>query len=106
MESRAVLPQFGYVVLVFGAMIPAAVIIVAITPLSVVPTWFRWATFSIALVLALTSVMVVTMILLPIWVGIATNRLSRTAVSTSQAAAMCIRTVTLRLRHPEQYRFA
>ena len=78
-EGRAVLPQFGYVVLVFGAMIPAAVTIVAIIRLHVFPKWFRWATYSIALVLAIASMMVITMILLPIWVAMATPRLRQTA---------------------------
>ena len=76
--GRAVLPQFGYVVLVFGAMIPAAVTIVAVTQLRAFPTWLTWVSYSVAILLALTSTMVVSMILLPIWVAIATPRLRRT----------------------------
>ncbi len=77
-EGQAVLPQFGYVALVFGAMIPAAVAIVAAARLGLFPTWLARSSFPIAVLLALTSGSVVTMVLLPIWVALATVALART----------------------------
>lgn len=78
-EGQAVLPQFGYVTLVFGAMIPAAVTIAAVARLGLFRRWLTWLSFLMAVLLALTSAMVVSMILLPIWVGVATVVLRRTA---------------------------
>jgi hypothetical protein len=76
-EGQAVLPQFGYVVLVFGAMVPAAVAIVAAALLGPFPTWLARSSYPIAVLLALTSGSVVTMVLLPIWVALATVALPR-----------------------------
>jgi hypothetical protein len=76
-QGQAVLPQFGYVTLVFGAMIPAAVTIWAASQLGVFPRWLTRASLPIAVLLALTSGSVITMALLPIWVAIATVILAR-----------------------------
>lgn len=76
-EAQAVLPQFGYVVLVFGAMVPAAVAIVAAARLGLFPTWLARSSFPIAVLLALTSGSVSSMVLLPIWVALATVALAR-----------------------------
>ncbi len=75
--GQAVLPQFGYVTLVFGAMIPAAVAIVAIARLRLFPIWLTRLSFVMATLLALTSGMVPSMVLLPAWVALATVVLRR-----------------------------
>lgn len=76
-EGQAVLPQFGYVTLVFGAMIPAAVAIAAAARLGLFPTWLTRSSFPLAILLAITSGSVVTMVLLPIWAALATVALAR-----------------------------
>ena len=76
-EGQAVLPQFGYVAIVFGAMISAAVAIVAIARLRLFPTWLNGLSFVVAVLLALTSAMVSSMVLLPVWVILATVVLRR-----------------------------
>ena len=76
-ESQAVLPQFGYVAIVFGAMIPAAVAIVAIARLRLFPIWLTRLSFVMATLLALTSGMVSSMVLLPAWAVLATVVLRR-----------------------------
>ena len=78
-EGQAVLPQFGYVTLVFGAMIAAAVAIAAVAHLGLFRRWLTWLSFAVAVVLALTSAMVISMVLLPIWVGAATVAMRRSA---------------------------
>jgi hypothetical protein len=78
-QGQAVLPQFGYVTLVFGAMIPAAVTIGAASRLGLFPRWLTRASLPIAVLLAVTSGSVVTMALLPIWVAIAAVMLARSA---------------------------
>ncbi|MGI9624942.1 MAG: hypothetical protein ACR2PK_19095 [Acidimicrobiales bacterium] len=76
-EGQAVLPQFGYVVLVFGAMIPAAVTVVAVARLGCLRPWLTRASFPIAVLLAVTAGSVITMALLPIWVATATVSMAR-----------------------------
>jgi hypothetical protein len=76
-QGQAVLPQFGFVALVFGAMIPAAVTMVAVARLGLFPTWLARASIPVAVLLALTSGSVMTMVLLPIWVGLATVALAK-----------------------------
>jgi hypothetical protein len=76
-QGQAVLPQFGYVALVLGAMIPAAVTIGAASRLGLFPPWLARASWPIAVLLALTSGSVSTMALLPIWVALATVMLAR-----------------------------
>jgi hypothetical protein len=76
-QGQAVLPQFGYVTLVFGAMIPAAVTIGAASRLGLFPAWLTRTSLPIAVLLALTSGSVGTMALLPIWVALATVTLAR-----------------------------
>ena len=76
-QGQAVLPQFGYVALVFGAMIPAAVTIWAVSRLGLFPRWLTRASLPIAVLLALTSGSVVTMALLPIWATLATVTLAQ-----------------------------
>ena len=76
-EGQAVLPQFGYAALVLGAMIPAAVAIVAAARLGLFPPWLTRASLPLAVLLAVTSGSVVAMALLPIWVAMATVVLAR-----------------------------
>ena len=76
-DSQAVLPQFGYVALVVGAMVPAAITIVAITRLRLFPRWLTRFSYAVAVVLVLTSATLVTTILLPIWATFATLSLRR-----------------------------
>ncbi|HUF96613.1 MAG TPA: hypothetical protein VMM60_00700 [Ilumatobacter sp.] len=82
-EGQAVLPQFGFVVLVFGAMIPAAVTIMAVARLGLFPRWLTRSSFPVAVLLAVSSGSVMTMVLLPIWVALSTVAMTR---SGGQAA--------------------
>jgi hypothetical protein len=76
-ESQAVLPQFGFVALVFGAMLPAAVTIMAVARLGLFPRWLTRSSFLVAVLLAVSSGSVMTMVLLPIWVALSTVVLTR-----------------------------
>ncbi len=71
------LPQFGFVVLVFGAMISAAVTIMAAARIGLFPPWLTRASLPLAVLLALSSGSVITMALLPTWVALATVVLAR-----------------------------
>jgi len=82
-EGQAVLPQFGYVVMAFGAMISAAVAIVAIALLRLFPSWLTRSSLVVAALLAVTSAMVVTMVLLPIWVAVVTLTRRRSSVQNA-----------------------
>ncbi len=77
-EGQAVLPQFGYVALVFGAMLPAAVTIVAVARLGLFPRWLSRTSVAVAILLALTSSSLITVVLLPVWVALSTVALTRT----------------------------
>jgi hypothetical protein len=78
-QSQAVLPQFGYVALVVGAMFPAALAIGVIARLRSLPVWLTQLSYALAVLLALTSAMVAPMVLLPVWVAMATPALRRSA---------------------------
>lgn len=67
--GQAVLPQFGYVSLVIGAMLPAAALVIAIvrTP-SLLPRWLSVAGYAVAALLVL-SVMVAPMVLFAVWIA-------------------------------------
>jgi hypothetical protein len=67
--SQNILPSLGYILLVLGAMIPAAVVMVGSTRLGLFPRWFVWVTLVVAVVLIVTGPMVSAMALLPIWVA-------------------------------------
>ena len=69
--AQPVLPSLGYVMLVVGAAIPAAVFMVASARIGLFPQWFNWVTLVVAVALVVTAMSVVTMALLPIWVAIA-----------------------------------
>lgn len=69
--AQPVLPSLGYVMLVAGAVIPAAVLMVASTRLGVYPRWFVIVTGVITGFLVLTASMVSTLALLSIWVAAA-----------------------------------
>lgn len=76
------LPRLGYVALVFGAMAPAAVTIVAVARLGVLPRWLTRSSIPIAVLLGVTSGSVITMVLLPVWVALATTALARSDPQT------------------------
>ena len=67
--SQNILPSLGYILLVLGAVIPAAVVMVGSTRLGLFPRWFVWVTLVVAVVLIVTGPMVSAMALLPIWVA-------------------------------------
>jgi len=69
--AQNVLPSFGYVMLVAGAVIPAVVVMVASTGLGLFSKWFVWVTPVIAVLLIVTAPAVSTLALLPIWVAAA-----------------------------------
>ncbi len=78
-ESQAVLPQFGSLALGVAAMFPAAITVVAIARLRLFPTWLTRLSYAVGVLLVLTSLTVVTMILLPVWVALATLSLRQSA---------------------------
>lgn len=67
--GQAVLPQFGFVALGMGAMVPAAIFIViaARTP-GLLPRWLALTSFPIAILVALTAFLFMPFILFIIWV--------------------------------------
>lgn len=67
--AQPVLPHFGYILLVVGATIPAAVLMVASTRFADFPMWLRWVTVIAAILLVVTGPSVISMLLLPIWVA-------------------------------------
>lgn len=66
--GQAVLPQFGYLALGMGAMLPAAImmVIAARTP-GLLPRWLVLATYPMALLVALTAFLFMPVILFVIW---------------------------------------
>ncbi len=70
-SAQTLLPSLGYMLLVAGAMIPAAVVMVGSTRLGLFSRWFVWATPVVAVLLIVTAPMVSAMALLPIWVAVA-----------------------------------
>jgi hypothetical protein len=67
--GQNILPSLGYILLVLGALIPAAVVMVGSTRLDLFPRWFVWVTLVVAVVLIVTGPMVSALVLLPIWVA-------------------------------------
>jgi hypothetical protein len=70
-DGQNILPSLGYVMLVAGAVIPAAVVMIGSARLGLFPRWFVWVTPVAAVMLIMTAPMVAAMALLPVWVGIA-----------------------------------
>ena len=68
-EGQAVLPQFGYVALALGGMLPAAAFIafVARTPGSV-PRWLSVVSYPIAALVAFTALLFMPVLLFILWV--------------------------------------
>ncbi len=68
-EGQAVLPQFGYVALGLGGMLPAAAFIalVASTP-GLVPRWLSIASYPIAALVAFTALLFMPILLFVLWV--------------------------------------
>jgi hypothetical protein len=85
--GQNLLPSLGYILLVFGAVIPAAVAMVGSTRLGLFPRWFVWVTLVLAVVLIVTGPMVSAMALLPIWVAGAAVLQSRNKRKTNQPPA-------------------
>jgi hypothetical protein len=75
--AQNLLPSLGYMTLVAGAMIPAAVVMVGSTRLGLFSRWFVWATPVVAVLLIVTAPMVSAMALLPVWVAVAAVLQSR-----------------------------
>jgi hypothetical protein len=69
--AQNILPSLGYVMLVFGAVIPATVVMVGSTRLGLYSQWFVWVTPLIAVLLIVTAPMVSTIALLSAWVAVA-----------------------------------
>ena len=68
-DGQAVLPQFGYVALTMGAMLPAAafIVVVARTP-GLVPRWLSAVSYPVAVVVALTTVLFMPLFVFVAWV--------------------------------------
>ena len=69
--AQPVLPSLGYMMLVAGTVIPAAVLMVASTRLGVYPRWFVIVTVAITVLLVVVAPMVSGLALLSIWVAAA-----------------------------------
>ncbi len=68
-EGQAVLPQFGYVALMMGAMLPAAVfMIVAARVPGLLPRWLSIASYPLAALVAVSAVMFMPIFLFVGWV--------------------------------------
>jgi len=76
--AQNVLPSLGYVMLVFGAVIPAVAVMVGSSRLGLYPQWFVWVTPMTAVLLIVTASSVSSIALLPIWVAAAAVLQSRT----------------------------
>jgi hypothetical protein len=85
--AQPVLPSLGYVMLVAGAVIPAAVLMVASTRLGVYPRWFAGVTVVTAVLLAVVAPMVSGLALLSIWAAAAAFIQSRHANTDPGLAA-------------------
>jgi hypothetical protein len=68
-EGQAVLPQFGYVALAMGAMLPAAafIVLVARTP-GLVPRWLAVASYPVAVLVAFTALLFMPLFVFVAWV--------------------------------------
>lgn len=68
-EGQAVLPQFGYVALTMGAMLPAAalIIIVARVP-GLVPRWLQIVSYPTAAIVAFTALIFMPLFIFIAWV--------------------------------------
>jgi hypothetical protein len=67
--GQNLLPSLGYILLVLGAVIPAAVVMVGSTRLGLFPRWFVWVTLVVVVVLIVTASSVSAIALLAIWVA-------------------------------------
>ena len=68
-EGQAVLPQFGFVALALGAMLPAAAFVVVVARAhGLVPTWLRVASYPIAVLIAFTAVLFLPLLAFLAWV--------------------------------------
>ena len=76
--GQAVLPQFGYVALSLGGMLPAGIFIAiaARTP-DLLPRWLSIASYPVALLVASTALLFMPMILFVLWAVAATVTVSR-----------------------------
>ena len=72
-EGQAVLPQFGWVALGVGSMLPAAVfvVLVATTP-GLVPRWLSVLSYPIAVLVAATALLFMPLIVFLGWVAAVT----------------------------------
>ena len=63
-EGQAVLPQFGYVDLAMGAMLPAAafIVLVARTP-GIMPSWLSVVSYSVSALVAFTALLFIPLFL-------------------------------------------
>jgi hypothetical protein len=85
--GQNLLPSLGYILLVLGALVPAAVVMVGSTRLGIFPRWFVWVTLVVAVVLIVTGPMVSAMALLPIWAAGAAVLQSRNKQNPNQPRA-------------------
>jgi hypothetical protein len=67
-QGQAVLPQFGYVTVAMGSMLPAAafIVLVARTP-GLVPKWLSAASYPVSVVVALTAVLFMPLFVFVAW---------------------------------------
>ena len=68
-QGQAVLPQFGYVALAMGAMLPASVFIVVVARApGLVPRWLSIASYPVAALVAFTALAFMPLVLFVAWV--------------------------------------
>ncbi|MGH3474435.1 MAG: hypothetical protein ACRDOT_05905 [Aeromicrobium sp.] len=76
--GQAVLPQFGYVAISLGGMLPAGIFIAiaARTP-DLLPRWLSIASYPVAVLVSFTAFLFMPFILFVLWVAMATVTVSR-----------------------------
>ena len=77
-SGQAVLPQFGYVALSLGGMLPAGIfiLIAAMTP-DLLPRWLSIVSYPVAVLVSLTALLFMPFALFVLWVVAATVTVSR-----------------------------
>ena len=77
-SGQAVLPQFGYVAVSLGGMLPAGIFIAiaAMTP-DLLPRWLSIVSYPVAVLVSLTALLFMPFALFVLWVAVATVTVSR-----------------------------
>ncbi|MEE9297834.1 MAG: hypothetical protein V3V29_02205 [Acidimicrobiia bacterium] len=82
-QGQGVLPQFAYVALAMGAMLPAGILIItAARPPSLLPRWLEYASYPVGGLVAIAAVTFLPLLIFPIWMIAVVIALWRPAAPT------------------------